>query len=73
MTLPDMLKIMSVNNLPFDGGNGVLIEVADAHQYRLYAYELPSHFKNSVKNAADVDKIINFLGDRLGIKYLGSF
>ena len=73
MTLPDMLKVMSINDLPFEGGNSVLIEVADAHQYRIYAYELPSRYKDSVKNAADVDKILNFLRERLGIKYLGSF
>lgn len=73
MTLPDQHKVIPIDAYPFDGGNGVMVEVADAHQYRIYGYELSSLFKERFKEVAEVGKIVNFLSNRLGIRYLGAF
>ena len=70
MTLPDECKVIDIDAFPFEGGNSVIIEVADVHQYRIYMYELPSYFKGKSKEAADVDKMIHFLSERIGIHYL---
>jgi hypothetical protein len=73
LTLPDCRKIMSTNEFPFDGGNSVLFEISTANQYRIYMYEIPSHFKKKYKEAENVDEILTLLSKQFAIKYLGNF
>jgi hypothetical protein len=72
LTLPDCTKLKDYP-FPFEGGNSLTFEISTESQYRLYMYQLPSTFKDTFKEAANVDDILKLLSYEFDIKYLGRF
>jgi hypothetical protein len=76
MTLPDerqVISLDSINSQSKPRSGSVIIEIADQYKYKLYFYVLPVDFKEQLKEAADVCHMVEFLSNRLGIKYLGRY
>jgi hypothetical protein len=76
MTLQDEEEVIGMDGIISKSktGNGsVIIEIADRHKYKLYFYAAPANFKKQFKEAADICHMVEFLSNRLGIRYLGTY
>ena len=54
-TLPDESRIMGYPD--FADGNGVIIEVATMHRYRIYTYTVP-HLAKDIQQAEEIEAIL---------------
>jgi hypothetical protein len=67
----DSIDLLAIPTTPTSGS--VIIEIADQHKYKLYFYPMPVNYKEQLKEAADVCHMVEFLSNRLGIEYLGTY
>lgn len=66
-TLPDASRIKGYPD--FADGNGVIIEVATMHQYRVYNYMVP-HLAKGIRQAEEIEAILKLIRDQFDFQQL---